>query len=159
MNFKLFFLLLFIISCSKKIENAQDKKFYQDWENLEIKTDRQTITISKLSDSMNYENVIYTKEYYDIPPQYKIEKVQKYKIYITKAEKDSLAKYIYESVTNPKFTNVLATDYVGNVKLMFGKENMNLVCEYKSVGNWTEVSQNTRKIYELIKVKAEISTQ
>lgn len=159
MNLKLFFLLLFIISCSKNIENAQDKKFYQNWENLEIKTDRQTISISKLSDSMNYENVIYTKEYYDIPPQYKIEKVQKYKIYITKAEKDSLAKYIYESVTNPKFTNVLATDYVGNVKLRFGKENMNLVCEYKSVGNWTEVSQNTRKIYELIKAKAEISIQ
>jgi hypothetical protein len=147
------------MSCSKKIENTSDKNFYQDWENLEIKTDRQTITISKLSDSMEYENIIYAKEFYDIPPQYKVEKVQKYKIHVTDGEKDSLAKYIYESVTDPKFTNNLSTDYVGNVKLKFGKENMNLVCEYKSVGNWTEVSENTRKIYKLIKAKGEISTQ
>ncbi|MGI9652572.1 hypothetical protein [Chryseobacterium sp. RLHN22] len=159
MNFKLIIPLIFIISCSKKIENAPDKNFYQNWENLEIKTDRQTITVFKLSDSMEYENIIYTKEFYDIPPQYKIKKVQKYKMHVTNAEKDSLAKYIYASVTDPKFINNLATDYVGNVKLKFSKENMNLVCEYKSVGNWTEVSENTRKIYKLIKAKGEISTQ
>lgn len=159
MNFKLIILLIFIISCSKKIENISNRNFYQNWENLEIKTDRQTIIISKLSDSMEYENIIYTKGFYNTPPQYKIEKVQKNKMHITNAEKDSLAKYIYASVTDPKFTNNLATDYVGNIKLKFSKENMNLVCEYKSVGNWTEVSENTRKIYNLIKAKGEISTQ
>lgn len=159
MNFKLIILLIFIISCSEKVENISDKNFYQNWENLEIKTDRQTITISKLSDSVEYENIIYTKSFYEIPPQYKIQKVQKYKIYLTNAEKDSLAKYIYESVTDPKFTNKFATEYVGNVKLKFSKENMDLICEYKSVGDWTEVSENTRKIYKLIKAKGEISTQ
>lgn len=159
MNFKPVILLIFIISCSKKIENTPGKNFYQNWKNLEIKTDRQTFVISKLSDSMEYENIIYSKEFYEIPPQYKIEKIQKYKIYITNAEKDSLAKYIYESITDPKFTNNFVTDYVGNVKLKFSKENMNLVCEYKSVGNWTEVSENTRKIYKLIKAKGETSTQ
>jgi hypothetical protein len=67
-----------------------------------------------------------------------------------------LAKYIYESITDPKFTNNFVTDYVGNVKLKFSKENMNLVCEYKSVRNWTEVSENTRKFTNSSKLKEKL---
>jgi hypothetical protein len=151
--------LILIISCSKKVKNTNEDTSYQKWENLEVETRCQTIKISKFSDSAEYENIVYKKGVYDIPPKYVIDKKQKYKVYFSKSEKDSLARYIYESVTNPKFTNILATDYVGNVKLKFDRENMNLICEYKSVGRWNEVSQNTKKIYELIKSKVEISEQ
>lgn len=152
-------LFILITSCSKKVEHTYKDTSYQKWENLEVETRYQTIKISKFSDSAEYENVVYKKGIYDIPPKYEIDKKQKYKVYFSKSEKDSLAKYIYESVTNPKLTNILATDYVGNVKLKFDRENMNLICEYKSVGKWNEVSQNTKKIYELIESKVEISKQ
>ena len=81
----------------------------------------------------------------------------KKKLYYTKSEKDSLAKYIYECVTEPKFTNILATEYAGSVSLKYGTGNTKLICEYNSVGDWSVVSDTTKKIYRLISKKVEIS--
>lgn len=158
------FSFLILFSCEKsekiapKIGRSQIKKF-QIWQKLEIQTDYQTLIILNSSDSADYQNVIYDDEIYDIPPKYNNKKIENRKIYFSRTEKDSLAKFIYKSVTAPKFTNVFVTDYVGNVKLKFIKTNMSLVCEYQSIGNWSEVSDDTKKIYDLIKNKAQFSTQ
>lgn len=155
--------LLLFISCSKKQEPVLTDQ-YKKWETLEIKTRFQTLTISKFSDSADYYNMINSNKEFKIIPESTPEKTDpeqpEHKIILfTKAEKDSLSKYIYESVTQPKFTNVLATDYAGGVILRFDRENMNLMCEYNSVGDWTTVSENTEKIYNLISKKVEISKQ
>ncbi len=158
------FSFLILFSCEKsekiapRIENSKIKEF-QIWKTLEIKTRYQTLTIFNSADSADYENVTYDDGIYDIPPKYDNKKVENRKIYFSETEKDSLAKFIYSSVTTPKFTNKFVTDYVGNVKLKFSKINMSLVCEYQSVGNWNEVSENTKKIYDIIQSKAQFSTQ
>lgn len=150
--------LFLFISCSKKQEPLLTDP-YKKWETLEIKTRFQTLTISKFSDSADYYNIIVGNKEFKIIPESTPEKIEPEKIFFTQAEKDSLSKYIYESVTQPKFTNVLATDYAGGVILRFDRENMNLTCEYNSVGDWTTVSENTEKIYNLISKKVEISKQ
>jgi hypothetical protein len=160
----MFFPFLITFSCDKseKIKPVIEKfevKDFQIWNTLEIQTSYQTLTIFNSSDSADYQNITYDDGIYDIPPRYNNKKIESRKIYFSKTEKDSLAKFIFRSVTAPKFTNAFATDYVGNVKLKFSKINMSLVCEYQSVGHWNEVSDNTRKIYDIIKSKAQFSTQ
>lgn len=158
--------LILCISCSKKQKKTVTEP-KRNWATLEIKTRYQTLTISKFSDSAEYSYVTdskgklktLTEPKFQKEEKEENEKMEMRKILFTKAEKDSLGKYIYKSVTQPKFTNVLATDYVGNVVLRLGTGNMNLVCEYYSVGDWTEVSENTKKIYDLISKKIEISKQ
>lgn len=156
--------LLLMEGCRQNEKTIQQNKEtvikdFQRWDSLEIKTRYQTLTVFKYEDSANYQNISYDKEMYDIPPKYNNKKVKNLKLYFTKAEKDSLAKYIFTSVTKPKFTNILATDYVGNVSFTFSRINMNLVCEYQSVSDWTEVSDETKMIYGLIGKKAQFSVQ
>lgn len=161
MNIKslIFFSAFVVFSCGKKRDLITKPDTNNYWDELIIETRFQKLTISKFSDSAEFENIIFSKEVYNIPPKYEIEKTELQKLFFTKAEKDSLSKFIYQTITTPKFTNRLATGYVGNVKLSYKKENMNLTCEYKSVGDWTEVSQNTHKIFTIINSKIPISRQ
>lgn len=140
---------LILLSCHKKTEKKALTDHYKNWETLEIRTRSEILTISRFSDSAGYYKETDNRKL-EIPSGGK-------KIIFTEAEKDSLGKYIYESVTQPKFTDIRATDYAGNVIFKFDKGNMNLVCEYNSVGDWTEVSENTQKIYNLISHKIKLS--
>ena len=141
---------------------TEDKMSISDpisWRELTIKTDFQSITIDKFSDSCEVEQIIWDKGIYKIPPTYKILDTVKSKIYLTKIEKDSLSKWIISSIIKPKFTNLNASDYVGNVKFNLKYLNTNLSCEYNSVGNWNKVSDNTEKIYNLLVKKTMLSKQ
>lgn len=161
MKFKLFcvIILSMIFSCKNEKIKTVPNDDYNRWDELEIETRYQTITIFKFSDSAEFINVKYDNGIYEIPPKYNNKKIEKKIILFTKPERDSLSKYIFQSVTKPTFTNKLATDYVGNVSLKFGRENMSLICEYRSVGDWTEISEETLKIFNLINSKVEISKQ
>lgn len=155
----IFFCVFLTISCNEKKAKVLENENYKKYDTLRITTRSQKLTISKFSDSADYVNIIYDSKVNKIPPQYNVVKIDKRKIHISKPDRDSLSKFIYLSTTNPKFTNIHATDYVGNVELTFERHNMKLTTEYFSVGDWTEVSENTRKIYLLLKPKIEISTQ
>lgn len=161
LNFRILtlFLMSLILSCHEKQNKKKVENLNSNWEKLEINTISEKILISKFSDSAEYEQNPNNITFKIVPGNGKTEqeKIVKKKIYFTKSEKDSLAKYIYMSVTEPKFTNVLATDYVGNVMLKYDTGNTKLTCEYNSVGDWSVVSDVIRKIYELISKKAEVS--
>ena len=126
---------------------------------LQIVTQFQKITIDKNSDSCDVENIIWNKGIYKIPPTYKVEDTINTKIYLTENEKDSLKEWILSSIIEPKFTEVNASDYVGNVELKFINGNTILSCKYRSVGEWNEVSKNTEKIYNLVSSKTKLSKQ
>lgn len=149
-------ILLILISCNKKIKEAD---IPVSWQQLKITTQFQNIIIEKYSDSCEVEQIIWDEGIYKIPPNSKVIDTLKSKIYLTKIEKDSLSKWILSSIIKPKFTNLNATDYVGNVKFNFINLNTNLSCEYKSVGNWNKVSDNTEKIYNLLAKKTKLSKQ
>ena len=157
-NFVILIILVNLFSCAKKTEKRIEKQ-NQSWEKLEVITQFQKISIEKNSDSSDVENIIWNKGIYKIPPKYIIEDTVNTKIYLTNDEKDSLKTWILSSIQKTKFTNKNASDYVGNVKLIFTYLNTSISCEYRSVGAWNEVSENTQKIYTLLNSKTEISQQ
>ena len=146
-----------ILSCKQNEKTIET--LHNNWEKIEINTRTEKLLISKFSDSAEYEQNPNDIAFKILPEDGKIakEEIVKKKVYFTKSEKDSLAKYIYESVTKPKFTNALATDYAGRVTLRYDTGNMKLTCEYDSVGDWSLVSEQTKKIYDMISNKIKIS--
>ncbi|MCO4304994.1 hypothetical protein [Riemerella anatipestifer] len=163
MKLKFRILLIFfaftILSCKNEKRLEKTEILSNNWEELEINTRIEKIVISKFSDSAEYErnpnNIAFKILRED--GKVDVEKIVRKKIYFSKSEKDSLTKYIYESVTKPKFTNILATDHAGSVILKYDTGNTKLICEYHSVGDWSAVSDITKKIYEMLSKKVEIS--
>ncbi|WP_128414575.1 hypothetical protein [Chryseobacterium sp. Leaf201] len=129
------------------------------WEKLQVNTDFQKITIDRHSDSAEVVNIIWNKEIYNIPPKYIVEDTVTTKIYLSRIEKDSLKNWIRSSILNPQFTDLYATDYVGNVELKYIDRGTTLSCTYNSVGEWDKVSENTKKIYNLLSSKTKLSRQ
>lgn len=156
MKIYLVFMLGFLLSCTKEPE----MKIRNDpWEKLQVNTDFQKITIDRHSDSAEVVNIIWNKEIYNIPPKYIVEDTVTTKIYLSRIEKDSLKNWIRSSILNPQFTDLYATDYVGNVELKYIDRGTTLSCTYNSVGEWDKVSENTKKIYNLLSSKTKLSRQ
>lgn len=156
MKIHLVLMLGFLLSCTKQPE----KKIRNDpWKKLQVNTDFQKITIDRHSDSAEVVNIIWNKEIYNIPPKYIVEDTVTTKIYLSRTEKDSLKNWIRSSILNPQFTDLYATDYVGNVELKYIDRGTTLNCTYNSVGEWDKVSQNTKKIYDLLSSKTKLSRQ
>lgn len=153
------FFLLTILSCKEKRNVKSEDDLNNNWEELEISTRTEKIIISKFSDSAKYEQNLNNIAFKILPEDGKIieEEIVKKNIYFTKSEKDSLAKYIYKSITEPKFKDILATEYAGSVSLKYNTGGTKLICEYNSVDDWSVVSDTTKKIYKLISKKSEIS--
>lgn len=156
MKIHLVLMLGFLLSCTKQPEM---KTSNNPWEKLQVNTDFQKITINRHSDSAEVVNIIWNKEIYNIPPKYIIEDTVTTKIYLSRIEKDSLKNWIRSSILNPQFTDLYATDYVGNVELKYIDRGTTLSCIYNSVGEWDKVSQNTKKIYNLLSSKTKLSRQ
>lgn len=156
MKIHLVFMLGFLLSCTKQPEM---KTRNDPWEKLQVNTDFQKITINRHSDSAKVVNIIWNKEIYNIPPKYIVEDTVTTKIYLSRIEKDSLKNWIRSSILDPQFTDLYATDYVGNVELKYIDRGTTLSCTYNSVGEWDKVSQNTKKIYNLLSSKTKLSRQ
>lgn len=148
-----------IMSCKQKQNEKIINNTPNNWEEIEVNTRTEKLKISKFSDSAEYENNPNNITFKILPEDGKIieEKIIRKKIYFSKSEKDSLAKYVYESVTNPKFTDVFATELAGSVIFIYDTGKTKLICENESVGDWSILSESTKKIYELISKKVEIS--
>ena len=147
------------MSCKQKQNEKIKNNTPNNWEEIEVNTRIEKLKISKFSDSAEYENNPNNITFRILPEDGKIieEKIIRKKIYFSKSEKDSLAKYVYESVTNPKFTDVFATELAGSVIFIYNTGKTKLICENESVGDWSILSESTKKIYELISKKVEIT--
>lgn len=154
-----FFIAFIFLSCNEKKNHKTIDNEIITWEEIEINTKTEKIKISKFSDSAEYirdlNNVAF--KILNEDGTFTKEEIISKKIAFTKSEKDSLVKYIYNSATKPKFTNAFATDFAGTVQLIYSTGTTRLICEYHSVGDWSIVSDETRKIYELISRKVKIS--
>ena len=153
----LFFILFFtiLISCQKKKRNEITKE--KSWEYIELATRSQRITVYKFEDTASVEKEIYKKvggEF--ISAVYKLEKIERKNFKINKTERDSLYNFVFKLLTKPTFTDKAATDYAGYIKIKLKDRNTTLMCEYQSVGEWSTISPETKKIYALINPKAEL---
>ena len=156
-NIQILILLFCISSCSNK-EVKKEKKIA--WNMIEISTRKHKVIIYKDLDTASYEKEIWkliSKRAF--LGTYKLDKVEHKSFSITKLERDSLHSYVSKMFTNPTFSDRSCTDYVGKVKISMGNNGSFLSCEYNSVCEWTSVSPETQKIYDLLKNKVDISTK
>ncbi len=144
-----------MISCQKEKQKEIPKE--KNWENIELITKRQKITVYKFADTASVEKQIYKKVSGEfISAVYKFEKVERKNFKINKSERDSLYNYVFKLLTKPTFTDKAATDYAGYIMIKLKDRNTTLMCEYQSVGEWSTISAETKKIYKLINPKAEL---
>jgi hypothetical protein len=152
------FLTLFfsvLISCQKEKQKEIPKE--KNWENIELITKSQRITVYKFEDTASVEKKIYKKVSGEfITAVYKLEKVERKNFKINQSERDSLYNYVFKLLTKPTFTDRDVTDYAGYMMIKLKDRNTILTCEYKSVGEWSTISAETKNIYKLINPKVEL---
>ena len=142
----------FFISCQKSKDKEIKKKNY--WDTIEIITDNRKVVVYFDKDTATSEFTTYKKVSGNGPTvNYKLQKIEKKNFKINKRERYSLYNNVFRLFTKPTFTNKSATCYVGNVLVKLKDRKTTLICEYKSVGNWSEVSSETKNIYNLITKK------
>lgn len=151
------------ISCKNRkdvsIVNPPEQK--TEWSEIEISLDNQRFNIFHKSDTAffgywDFKKVFKHKPTFSV--DYQRINVKDTFFIISKLERDSLAKYIYNLITKPSFTHQFVTDYVGNIDFQLRSGGTSLSCEYSSVGDWTTISEQTEKIYGMLKAKVDIST-
>jgi hypothetical protein len=150
--------LIFItfLSCQNSKKKEITKKIY--WNEIELITKNQRILINCFSDTATSEKAIYKKVRGEfINSEYELERVEKKNFSINKKERESLFKNVYKLITKPTFTDKTASDYVGYILIKLKDRNTTLMCEYKSVGEWSTISPETKNIYNLINTKVEIT--
>lgn len=149
----LFFCILFSCQNSKKVK-IKSEVF---WDEIQVITKSQKISIYCCTDTAIAEKTIYRKisgEFID--SKYKLDRIEKENFVINKIDRDSLFQNVYKLITKPTFTDKLASDYVGNVLIKLRDRNTTLMCEYKSVGDWSTVSNEAKKIYNLLNSKVHL---
>jgi len=143
------------VSCKK--ESRKEMINNEVWDNIELITKNQRITIYKFEDTASSEKEFYKKISGEgFSATYKLDKVERKNFKINKSERDSLYKYVFKLFTKPKFTDKSATDYAGYIMIKLKDRNTTLMCEYKSVGEWSSISPETEKIYKLVNAKVEL---
>jgi hypothetical protein len=149
--------LIGMLSCnSNKKEENKDLQ----WDDIEIQTKNQKIVIYKESDTATFDETIYKKvKRKGYSSAYKLDTIQKKIFVMTVSERDSVYKYAHRIISKPVFTDVMATCYAGYVLVKIRDRRTTLMCEYESVGEWSTVNNDTKKLYDLLKTKIDIAKQ
>jgi len=146
----IFFLLasMSILSChSSKKEQKQD--LY--WDEIEIQTKNQTVKIYQETDTVSVEKEILKKiSGNGFSAKYKLDKIEKKIFRLNSVKRDSLSKAVYRVMTKPVFPNTRATCYAGYALIKLRNGIVTLSCEYESAGEWEKVSDDTKKIYDIL---------
>ncbi|WP_310558685.1 hypothetical protein [Flavobacterium sp.] len=147
-----------IISCDKPKDKLEQKNEY--WDEIQLITRNQKIIIYNENDTASFENEIFKKVSGNYSSAiYKFEKIDKKSFSLNRNERDSLYKYTKAIITKPVFTDRASTDYAGYVLIKLRDRHTTLMCEYKSVGEWSTVSEETKNIYNLLKTKIDVAKQ
>ncbi|MDR7209662.1 hypothetical protein [Flavobacterium piscis] len=147
-----------LISCNFSEREKKTEQVY--WDDIEINTKTQKVIIYKESDTASFETAIYKKTSGNgILAKYRLDTIQRKTFSLTASERDSIYKYTYQIITKPVFTDKYVTCYGGYVLIKLRDRQTTLMCEYKSVGEWSTVSKETKKIYDILSSKINIAKQ
>ncbi|WP_314244000.1 hypothetical protein [Empedobacter tilapiae] len=128
----IFSLLIFSISCEKKLEKEVNKKYmYNTIRNLSIR-------IYKYSDSIDF---ITWKNINDYTTR---------SFKISKNDKKALEENIYKVVTTPYENEIFCTDYVGKISISMSNHNSTYSMNLNSVCDWKTFNEETKNISKII---------
>jgi hypothetical protein len=143
------------MSCKK---DESIKQIKNSWDTIILENGNQEIIIYNETDTASFKKLHFEK----VPHKngivnYKLKSVEKNTFKLNKKERDTIHKLVYEIITKPTFTDKAATCYAGNIQISLKDRHTTLMCSYNSVGIWSDVSKNTKNLYNLLKTKIEIS--
>lgn len=100
---------------------------------------------------------IYIKNVNDNFIVTKLSKTERKQIRFSKPEKDSIAIYVQQIISNPVQINKYCTDYVGNLRLKMSNATASYIASYNSVCKVDTISNDTRKLFKILNSKIHFS--
>ncbi len=132
----IFSLLIFNISCEKKLEKEVNKKYM--YNTISIDDRNLSIRIYDYSDSIEF---ITWKNINDYTTK---------SFKISKNDKKVLEENIYKIVTTPYETEIFCTDYVGKINISISNHNSKYSINLNSVCDWKTFNEETKNISKII---------
>lgn len=145
LNLLLFF--VFLISCNKNEKNQS-----YNWTDISIKNSYEEIIIYKHLDTASYIKPIYEYKKDNLFVE-ELVNVERKQIIFSDSEKDSISYYVQRIISNPIQVDRFCTDYVGNLKLKISNSNSTFTVNYESVCRVNTISDDTKKLYEILNKK------
>ena len=149
---KKYILLALIIALSIIVQSCSQKK---EKTNKSLKDYCAIIFESK-------KKKIYVSDDYSFSEEWVKQKDGKYsqiqkKINFIKSERDSIAKYAYRIINNPAIANTVMTCGAGeNITIEISYCSTSILCKYSSIPNWSTLSTDNKKLYDILNVKTSI---
>lgn len=132
-------------SCSQKKEDTN--KYLQDYNTIIFESKRTKICVT--DDFSSLDEWIKEKDG-------KYKQVQK-KLNFTKNERDSLAKYAYRIINQPTLATKIMTCGAGeNITIEISYGSTSILCKYSSIESWSSLSNDNKKLYEILNAKTAI---
>ena len=132
----IFSLLIFSISCEKKLEKELNKKYM--YNTMSIDDRNLSIRIYDYSDSIEF---ITWKNINDYTTK---------SFKISKNDKKALEENIYKIVTTPYENEIFCTDYVGKINISISNHNSKYSINLNSVCDWKTFNEETKNISKII---------
>ena len=132
----IFSLLIFNISCEKKLEKEVNKKYM--YNTISIDDRNLSIRIYDYSDSIEF---ITWKNINDYTTK---------SFKISKNDKKVLEENIYKIVTTPHENEIFCTDYVGKINISISNHNSKYSINLNSVCDWKTFNEETKNISKII---------
>jgi len=122
------------------------------WSVLRIVSEEDTYITINNDDDTSMVNIYHRGSFFAPLPKNAKVKVDTFKVYFNKAEKDTLCSLVKELIQHPAKTNKFCTEYVGNLDLIivYG-EQFTQQGEYSSVCDWTILSDKTKHLHDLLR--------
>lgn len=139
-------LLITTISCSKKDQEAKDYA-ERDYCTIVFESNKKTIYLSEDG------NFVDT---WEKDKNGKMSKKQT-KLFFNKQERDSVLKYAYRIITHPALSKGELTCGAGeNITIAISYCGTSISCKYSSISEWSKLSKDNKKLYELLNSKTAI---
>jgi hypothetical protein len=122
------------------------------WSVLRIISEEDTqITINN-DDDTSMVNVYHRGSFFAPLPKGTKVKVDTFKVYFTKTEKDTIFSLVEDLILHPAKTNKFCTEYVGSLDLIivYG-EQFKQRGEYSSVCDWNILSDKTKRLHDILR--------
>lgn len=132
-------------SCSQRKENAD--KNLRDYCTIIFESNKKSIYVT--------DDYSFSEEWVK-QKNGKYAKTQK-ELNFTQNERDSLAKYTYRIIKNPALANKTMTCGAGeNITIEISYCSTSISCKYSSVQSWHLLSDDNRKLYDILNSKTAI---
>ncbi len=159
--FFIFPVILVFVSCKDgKKEGVEIVNKAPYWNKISLKSDLQSIKIFFEFDSLISTSWQLKDSLSEQGERYRIRtEIKQEVIYLDPKCKDSLYLLVKDLISNPVYTDQSATCYVGSLNACIQSQNTEICCNYSSVGNWTTISESTKKIYQILSRKIKVNKE